>query len=187
MEQQQDEIGSLEQAGERHEAAREWLAFLIDHPDKTVSVSEYKAQLKEAKKAVRFYEDRKRTADHVAKLVADAPPLTQSQIDRIYLLLHPDSPINPRSTFTPERPEVVALREAEANLAKVRKGFPEALAVCQGCNLAEKVHYFQKDYGTGFHDFVPLSPDDAIKVARSYKRKIAAAELALEKAQANCG
>lgn len=32
--------------------ARAWLAFLIDHPDKTVSVAEYKAQIKSAQKSV---------------------------------------------------------------------------------------------------------------------------------------
>lgn len=123
---------------------------------------------------------------YVEKVVAEAPPLSPEQADRIACLLR-----GVEANFHPivrvEHPEVLALREAEANLAKVRKGFPDALAVCQGCDLAEKVHYFQKDYGIGFHDFVPLSPDDAIKVARAYKRKITAAERALEKAQANCG
>lgn len=30
---------------------RAWLAFLIDHPDKTVSVDEYRAQIKAAQDA----------------------------------------------------------------------------------------------------------------------------------------
>ena len=37
---------------ERHNEARAWLAFLIDHPDKSVSVDEYKAQLTTARRAV---------------------------------------------------------------------------------------------------------------------------------------
>ena len=32
--------------------ARTWLAFLIDHPDKAVTVAEYRAQIKAAQKAV---------------------------------------------------------------------------------------------------------------------------------------
>lgn len=40
-------------AMKRYDDARGWLAVLIDNPDKTVSVAEYKAQLKDAQKAVR--------------------------------------------------------------------------------------------------------------------------------------
>lgn len=122
--------------------------------------------------------------EYVDRIVAQAPPLTQEQADRIAGLLRGDDKQQARPLMRQERPEVLALRKAEAHLAKVREGFPDALAVCQGCDLAEKVHYFQKDYGTGFHKFVPLSPDDAIKVARSYKRKISAAERAVDEAKA---
>lgn len=52
MTQTQDRTEQIERAGERYEAARNWLAFLIDHPDKAVSVAEYKAQLARARKAV---------------------------------------------------------------------------------------------------------------------------------------
>lgn len=37
---------------EAYEQARGWLALLIDNPDKSVSVDEYKAQLRAARKAV---------------------------------------------------------------------------------------------------------------------------------------
>ncbi len=33
-----------------YETTRAWLAFLIDHPDKAVSVAEYRAQIKAAQK-----------------------------------------------------------------------------------------------------------------------------------------
>lgn len=36
-----------------YETARAWLAFLIDHPDKTVTVAEYRAILEEAQEGVR--------------------------------------------------------------------------------------------------------------------------------------
>lgn len=37
---------------EAYEQARGWLAILIDNPDKSVSVDEYKAQIGAAQKAV---------------------------------------------------------------------------------------------------------------------------------------
>ena len=39
-------------AAEAYDEARNWLAFLIDHPDKTVSVDEYAAQIRAARNAV---------------------------------------------------------------------------------------------------------------------------------------
>jgi hypothetical protein len=48
MGQQQDGTEAMK----RYEEARTWLAILIDNPDKTVSVAEYKAQLGSARKAV---------------------------------------------------------------------------------------------------------------------------------------
>ena len=40
------------EASQRYEEARAWLAILIDNPDKTLSVTEYKAQLQSARRAV---------------------------------------------------------------------------------------------------------------------------------------
>ena len=37
---------------EAYDEARNWLAFLIDHPDKTVSVDEYAAQIRTARNGV---------------------------------------------------------------------------------------------------------------------------------------
>jgi len=39
-------------AAEAYDEARNWLAFLIDHPDKTVSVDEYAAQIRTARATV---------------------------------------------------------------------------------------------------------------------------------------
>lgn len=36
----------------KYEEARDWLNFLIDHPDKAVSVDQYRAQIIAAKSAV---------------------------------------------------------------------------------------------------------------------------------------
>lgn len=41
------------EAMKRYDEARGWLAVLIDNPDKAVSVSEYKAQIRAAQKAVK--------------------------------------------------------------------------------------------------------------------------------------
>ena len=52
------------EAMERYDEARGWLAVLIDNPDKTVSVDEYRAQIKKARKAV--------ASAHAAMLAARA-------------------------------------------------------------------------------------------------------------------
>jgi hypothetical protein len=39
-------------AAEAYDEARNWLAFLIDHPDKTVTVDEYAAQIRTARTTV---------------------------------------------------------------------------------------------------------------------------------------
>lgn len=43
---------SFEELRDAYNAARGWLSILIDNPDKTVSVAEYKAQIKSAQKSV---------------------------------------------------------------------------------------------------------------------------------------
>lgn len=48
MGQMQEGTGSAK----RYEEARAWLMVLIDNPDKTVSIDEYKAQIRAARKAV---------------------------------------------------------------------------------------------------------------------------------------
>ena len=123
-------------------------------------------------------EQKRDLAEYVSRVVSEAPPLTPEQADRIASIMQGRTYAT--STATPERPEVSALREATAKLAGSRRAFAEALAGCQGCGLSEKVHGFQKNYGTGFHDFVALTPADVITVAKFHGKKIAAAERALE-------
>ena len=43
---------SSNDAAEAYDEARNWLAFLIDHPDKTVTVDEYAAQIRAARTTV---------------------------------------------------------------------------------------------------------------------------------------
>ena len=40
------------EAAEQYDEARNWLAFLIDHPDKTVTADEYRNQIRAARAAV---------------------------------------------------------------------------------------------------------------------------------------
>lgn len=115
---------------------------------------------------------------HIAKIVAAWPPLTPEQRDRLSMLFRAGI-----ITPAPERPEVTAIRKAEEALAKVRGDFSEAMDGCHGCGLSRKVHSYQERYTVGYHEFVSLSPDGAIKVAQLYKRKIAAADKALEEAR----
>jgi len=48
MEQTKDSM----EAAEQYDEARNWLAFLIDHPDKTVTADEYRAQIRSARATV---------------------------------------------------------------------------------------------------------------------------------------
>lgn len=141
-------------------------------------VLERKTQLREAKKAAREAEAKKRLDEYVAKVVADWPTPSPEQVRRVVLLLRGDT-VGP--VHIPDSPEVVARRKANEALAKVRQEFKDAMDGCHGCGLSRNVHSYQQRYATGYHDFVDLSPDGAIKVAQVYKKKIAAAESALEK------
>ena len=42
----------LTEARKQYDEARTWLSVLIDNPDKTVSVAEYRGQLQSARRAV---------------------------------------------------------------------------------------------------------------------------------------
>ena len=170
----------IEEAEMMVKEARAWLAVLIDNPDKTVSVDEYKAQLKDAKKAISNAEEKVRLAEHIAKVVAEWPTPEPWMVRRVTLLLRGS---NPGPVHTPDSPKVIAVRKAEESLAKVRMEYKEAMDSCHGCGLSRKVHAYQKGYSTGYHDFAELSPDGAIKVAQAYKKKISSAEQALERAR----
>jgi hypothetical protein len=130
--------------------------------------------------SARKAEDKKRLEDYVAKVVAEWPPLTAEQTARIAGLLRPAGAYAAPATTRQESREVIAIREAEAALAKARANFTEALAGCHGCGLSPKVHNYQMDHGMGFHNFVALTPADAIAIAKLHGKKIAAAEKALE-------
>lgn len=124
-------------------------------------------------------ERERRLTEYVDRVVAAAPPLTREQIDNLSALLRQ----GPVGSVRQESPRVLAIRKAEVGLANVRTKFREALEGCHGCGLSRKVHQYQKGYGTGYHAFVDLSPEGAIKVAQVYKKKITAAEKALEVAR----
>ncbi|MDQ5862306.1 MAG: hypothetical protein M3536_08585 [Actinomycetota bacterium] len=127
-------------------------------------------------------EDQKKQLDaYVAKVVAEAPPLSPEQRDRLAMLFRAG---NSGPVHIPDSPEVIARRRANEALAKVRQAFKDAMEGCHGCGLSRKVHSYQQRYTTGYHDFVDLSPDGAIKVAQVYKKKIAAAEKVLAAAVA---
>jgi hypothetical protein len=45
-------VASRQEAQQRYDEARTWQATIIDNPDKTVSVDEYRKQIADARKAV---------------------------------------------------------------------------------------------------------------------------------------
>jgi hypothetical protein len=126
--------------------------------------------------------ERQRINDHIAKTVESWPAPTPQQVRTVTLMLRAAAGITAPAAWV-ERPEDSERRKAEDALAQVRREFSEALDGCHGCGISEKAHKYQEGYGTGYHPFQPLSPDGAIKVAQAYKKKINAADKALEAAR----
>lgn len=123
------------------------------------------------------------TKEYVERVVASCPPLTPAQKDLIASLMH-GIRISPECVDSPERIKAVQnLRNAEEVLASARQAMQDEMVGCQGCGLTEKVHGYQKNHGLGYHDFVPMTPDETIHVIELHKPKLAAAELAVASAK----
>ena len=119
---------------------------------------------------------------HIAATVASWPSPTPEMVRRVVQVLYPE--LSRPSCAVVESPAVIAEREARNHLDKVRKQFSEAMTGCRACGVPRAGHKVQESYGTGYHTFEALTPEDSIKVAKSYQKKIAAAERALESARA---
>jgi hypothetical protein len=124
-------------------------------------------------------------AAHIAATVASWPAPTPEMVRKTTLLLraaHAEKNGYTVPTYT-EPPQVTAARKAADALAKIRREYAEAMDGCHGCGISRAAHKHQEGFGLGYHPFQPLSPDAAIKVAQSYKRKITAAEKAIANAR----
>lgn len=125
--------------------------------------------------------------EYIDRVVASFPPLTNAQIDLIATLLNGGR--RPTERFeSPERIKALQeLRNAEEALRKARQAMQDEMVGCQGCSLTEKVHGYQKNHGLGYHDFVPMTPDETIHVIELHKPKLAEAEEAVASAKLKVG
>lgn len=112
---------------------------------------------------------------YVARVVAEAPPLSATQAHRIASLLgggaHESGAVSP---------EVEARRAADEALSKAQARFRADLVGCHGCGLPLSAHRMQKEHGMGFHDYMPLTAGDTIKVATRHQPIIQAAMDAID-------
>lgn len=116
-------------------------------------------------------------AEYVARTVAQAPPLTPSQMVKIGSIMRGQSVDMSMLRVDPEI--IAAQREreaAEAAVIEAKEAMRRAMDGCHGCGLSRSAHAAQKTYGMGYHGFVPLTPDDIIDVALAHKGQILEAE-----------
>lgn len=99
--------------------------------------------------------------EYIARVVAEAPPISDEVMDRLAVLLRPglrkhfgwkDEPSGPSEWELKRRKEA---DERAATLARLKK---EALALtaCHGCGLQPEQHTYQSAYGMGYHEWEPI-------------------------------
>lgn len=138
----------------------------------------------ERKAARKARQDAERAA-HIVKVVAEAPIPTPEQMELLAQLLLPSllkqagltarPPIATPHVPTEREKTLEKIAKLRGELAAARKRMDDALAGCHGCGLTREVHAYQKGYG-GYHEWMPMSPDDMIKTVRAHKPKLAAIE-----------
>lgn len=93
----------------------------------------------------------------VAKALENFPPLTQAQKDKIWCILHPEHPLQPRE-LTPYEIEQRRLenerRRARNEAIAEAKRLSDAMLACDVCNLPPIAHTMQQRDGI-FHDWEP--------------------------------
>lgn len=99
--------------------------------------------------------DEKRAA-YIARVVAEAPPLTAAQIDGLALLLRPETAAarGPRQPSAYELEERRKEQERQAALHAAKK-LAESLTECDACNLQPIAHSMNQLRAFGFHEWVP--------------------------------
>lgn len=109
---------------------------------------------------------------HIERVVAGWPPLTGEQVDLIASLLSgQDLPKTP----PPPSKYQVALRLVQAKRAELERAqasLPNVVASCGACGLPKAAHAAQASSGIGFHSFVAMTPEHAIKAIKTLQRKI---------------
>jgi len=89
-------------------------------------------------------------AEAIERSLASAPPMTPEQIRRISGLMRTGAPYLP--------PEPVSLPPAEpvVDIKKLQRD----LSQCAGCGVSKAGHFYNDSY----HDFTPISKEDAMKI-----------------------
>jgi hypothetical protein len=97
-------------------------------------------------------------AAYIARLVEEAPPLTDEQIDRLAVLLRPRDARGYRATRGPSESELRRRKEADERAKILHQLKQKALAItaCHGCGLQPEEHNYQSAYGMGYHEWEPI-------------------------------
>lgn len=97
-----------------------------------------------------------RLAEHIEKVVAQAPPITDAQRDRLAVLLYGGVlPQKPRPETENER-RAREEREERDRKAKSIRDYAASLLACAICGIPEVAHRIQQtNSALGFHDWQP--------------------------------
>jgi hypothetical protein len=117
-------------------------------------------------------------AAYARKVVASLPRLTAAQLDRISIILRPET--EGASRVPTERDKALErARGARAALASAKNRLTEAMDGCRGCGLTQKVHAYQGSHGMGYHEWEQMGPDDLIATVNAHRPEIARLEAQL--------
>jgi hypothetical protein len=92
--------------------------------------------------------------DHIDRIVAEAPPISDERLDQIAVLLRPNHVLTNRGPSP-------AQLERERQEAERQAAFKEAsrmaatLMACDACDQPPEAHGFQNRLTLGFHEWVP--------------------------------
>lgn len=122
---------------------------------------------------------------HVKKVVAEAPPLSEWQINKIRSLLGAYGPEGARRYSPHVKSETeAAIDRARRDLSKVERDYREALISCHACDVPQEKHFYAQRNAIHKHAFVPLAVDDVIKVSGVFKARIDEARATLRNLEA---
>lgn len=96
-------------------------------------------------------------AAYIARVVAEAPPLSDAQTDFIATLLRPGS-VRRSASRGPSEGELRRQQEADerAHILKELRRRAKAITACHGCGLQPEEHAYQSAYGMGYHEWEPI-------------------------------
>jgi hypothetical protein len=95
-------------------------------------------------------------AAHIDALLEDWPPLTPRQAKVVASLLYGEDIAKARHS-EPTAYEVEQRRKSQEreDALKSAKKLAEAMTACDVCDLQPDAHHYQKNYGMGYHEWIP--------------------------------